>query len=64
VLQTASDAAKDQDLLSQPLSVINIGLAGFAAELETHNVEVTNIDWVPPAGGDPEMADLLSRLGA
>ena len=53
------------DLFERPLAVINIGLENFAAELrKQQNVEVMHIDWVPPAGGNPELADLLSRLGA
>jgi len=51
------------DLLQQPLVVVNIGLAGFAAELTAQEVTVVQVDWVPPAGGDRELADLLSRLG-
>ncbi|MBX2882414.1 MAG: hypothetical protein KTR32_20870 [Granulosicoccus sp.] len=50
------------DLLNQPLVVINVGLAGFAQELESQNVESLQVDWVPPAGGDSELADILSRL--
>jgi hypothetical protein len=46
---------KTADLISKPLNVINIGLEGFATDL--------NVDWSPPAGGDPKIADLLSKLG-
>ncbi len=50
-------------LLERPLKVINIGLEGFARDLYRHSVEVVHVDWTPPAGGDPELADLLSKLG-
>ncbi len=50
-------------LLEQPLKVINIGLEGFARDLDRRGVEVVHVDWTPPAGGDPELADLLSKLG-
>ena len=50
-------------LLEQPLKVINIGLESFARDLERHGVEVVQVDWAPPAGGDPELADLLPKLG-
>lgn len=50
-------------LLEQPLKVINIGLEGFATDLDRHGVEVVHVDWTPPAGGDPELAELLSKLG-
>lgn len=49
-------------LLTQPPVIINIGLEGFASELASQQVSVVQLDWRPPAGGDPELADLLSRL--
>ena len=48
-------------LSGQPV-VINVGLRGFAASLEDQDIEVVQIDWVPPAGGDQEMIDLLDDL--
>jgi len=50
-------------LLEEPLKVVNIGLEGFAQELDQQGVEVVHVDWAPPAGGDPKLADLLSKLG-
>ncbi|MFK7861655.1 MAG: hypothetical protein AB8B64_22765 [Granulosicoccus sp.] len=50
-------------LLTQTPFVINVGLAGFADELESQHVSVVHLDWRPPAGGDAELADLLSKLG-
>lgn len=50
------------ELLHQPLVVINLGLPQFAASLEEQHVEVVQVDWVPPAGGDKAMADLLDQL--
>lgn len=44
------------------LHVVNIGLDGFAADLENQGVAVVRVDWSPPAGGDPKLADLLSKL--
>ena len=52
------------DLLSSELTVINVGLESFAADLEVRGVAVLHLDWSPPAGGDAKLADLLSRLGA
>jgi hypothetical protein len=52
------------DLLDSPLEVINVGLEGFAEELLADGGEVVHVDWSPPAGGDVEMAKLLSKLGA
>ena len=56
----------DQDirpLFDVPLRVVNIGLEGFAQELESLDVPVIRVDWAPPAGGDAKLADLLSKLG-
>lgn len=50
------------DLLHQLLVVINVGLKGFAESFEVQNVEVIQVDWAPPAGGDQEMIDLLKNL--
>ena len=49
-------------LLSTPLVVINVGLGKFADSLEEQGVEVVQVDWTPPAGGDKEMMDLLDEL--
>ena len=51
-------------LFEQPLRVINVGLEGFARELDSLGVAVVQVDWRPPAGGDPTVADLLAKLGA
>ncbi len=57
-----SDKLRDT-LLGRPLKVINVGLEGFAQDLERQGVAVVRVDWRPPAGGDPKLADLLSKLG-
>jgi FdrA protein len=53
---------KIDTLLAEPLVVINIGLSMFATTLEEQRVNVIQIDWVPPAGGDKEMQDLLDEM--
>lgn len=50
------------ELLQKPIVVINIGLAKFAESLQEQKVELVQVDWVPPAGGDQEMIDLLDQL--
>lgn len=57
------NTSKVSELLTKPLSVVNVGLEGFTQELKQQNVEVVQVDWSPPAGGDPKIADLLSKLG-
>ncbi len=49
-------------LLSAPIVVINIGLSQFAQSLEEQGVEVVQVDWMPPAGGDKELMALLDDL--
>ena len=55
---------KPQDLFLNPIRVVNVGLEAFAQELESLDVPVIHVDWRPPAGGDPRIADLLSKLGS
>ena len=50
------------DFLNGPIIVINLGLARFAAELEAQGISVVQVDWLPPAGGDREMMELLDDL--
>jgi len=51
-----------EKILSVQLIVINIGLRGFAESFEEQEVEVVQVDWTPPAGGDQEMIDLLENI--
>ncbi len=53
-----------EKFLRAPLKVINVGLEVFARELERQGDAVVRVDWRPPAGGDPKLADLLSKLGS
>ncbi len=52
-----------EDLLKSPLRVVNVGLEAFSRDLEAQGVDVVQVDWSPPAGGDPRLADLLAKLG-
>ncbi|MDA0341792.1 MAG: fdrA domain protein [Proteobacteria bacterium] len=51
-----------KSLLETPLKVVNIGLESFSEALVEQGVEVVHLDWIPPGGGDPKLADLLSKL--
>ncbi len=53
---------ESKELLNQPIVAINLGLAQFAESLEKQGVEVVQVNWSPPAGGDEEMIDLLDKL--
>ena len=59
-----TDNGNPASLLAAPPRVINIGLERFAEELAAQGASVVHVDWAPPAGGDPKLADLLSRLGS
>ena len=51
-----------QSLLNGLPQVINIGLASFADELTKQGIVVVHVDWSPPARGDLELANLLTKL--
>ncbi len=55
-------ASPIEELLQEPIVIVNVGLPGFAKSLEEQDAEVVQVDWVPPAGGDKEMIDLLDQL--
>jgi hypothetical protein len=59
----ATDTTSGASLLNTPVSVINVGLQGFADELASQGVPVVHVQWQPPAGGDPILAALLAKLG-
>ena len=63
-MNTSNPITKPSDLLEQTPVIINVGLEGFSDEMQARGVKVVHVDWRPPAGGDPELADLLSRLGS
>jgi hypothetical protein len=50
------------DPLETPIVAINVGLGMFAESLRAQGVQVVQVDWVPPAGGDPQLIDLLDKL--
>jgi len=55
-------SSSTNELLQKPIVVINLGLKSFADSLKEQQVEVVQVDWVPPAGGDQEVIDLLDQL--
>ena len=50
------------ELLQSRPRVINLGLAVFATDLDAQDVDVVHVNWRPPAGGDEDLARLLSML--
>lgn len=57
------EQTKGQALLTNDLTVVNVGLEGFVKDLQDCGIAVVHVDWSPPAGGDPKMAALLAKLG-
>ncbi|MCJ7493111.1 MAG: hypothetical protein MUP68_02595 [Deltaproteobacteria bacterium] len=53
---------KLNELLGKGPVAINIGVEDFAESLQIQSVEVVQVDWVPPAGGDAELIELLDKL--
>lgn len=53
-----------RSLLGKEIRAVNVGLPSFADDLQAQGVQVTRVDWRPPAGGDQEMQKLLERLGS
>jgi len=53
---------KRASLADKPVKVINIGLESFALDLEAAGVEVVQMDWRPPTGGDDRLLALLAML--
>ncbi len=51
-----------QQLLKDGPIAINIGVQDFAVNLRLQGAEVVEIDWIPPAGGDAELMDLLDQI--
>ncbi|WP_312816156.1 DUF1116 domain-containing protein [Atlantibacter subterraneus] len=49
-------------LFSQPLNVINIGIARFSEDLKQQHVAVTQLDWTPPGLGNLEVVRVLDQL--
>ena len=58
----ASRSERRSDIFGQPISVINIGLAGFAESLRQQGVPVINVDWRPPPEGIPRLTHTKSGL--
>lgn len=53
---------KKTPIIDEPIIAINLGLGQFAESLEDQAVEVVHVSWIPPAGGDEEMMDILDKL--
>ncbi len=53
---------KLNDLLEARPIFVNVGVREFGDSLRQAGYEVIFVDWSPPAGGDPKLAELLGDL--
>jgi len=51
-------------LFGQKLKVINLGLSSFSKSLSGLDVDIVQMDFKPPAGGDTALMEVLSRTGS
>lgn len=51
-------------LFSNELKVINIGTSNFKKDLELQGVEVVQLEWKPPAGGNIELINAIDKLSS
>lgn len=51
-----------QELFSDQLNVINVGIESFSNDLREQNTPVTNLEWMPPGGGNPKLIAALDKL--
>jgi hypothetical protein len=49
-------------LFAGALSVLNVGIAGFADAIRQRGGAATQLDWAPPAAGDRAAGEALARL--
>jgi hypothetical protein len=52
----------DATILPAEVRMINIGLESFADDMRADGIPVVQLDWRPPASGNPKLAALLAKL--
>lgn len=52
----------EEKLFGESLSVINLGLPNFFDDLKRQGATCVHVDWMPPAGGDVRLIEILDRL--
>lgn len=53
-----------KDLFTQKLKVVNIGTSKFKEDLDLQSCESVQVEWKPPAGGNPELINALDFIQA
>jgi len=59
---TGAGPAKILDLFEKGLVAVNLGLESFAVNLQSCGATVLHTEWIPPAGGDAKMIEILDRI--
>jgi FdrA protein len=60
--RAAHPPLQTQRLLASPVKAVNFGVEAFAHSLDQQGARVLQMQWQPPAGGDPRLASLLAKL--
>ena len=50
-------------LFNSELVVVSVGSPAFANAIENQGFKTVQVDWIPPAGGDRQMQELLKIMG-
>lgn len=50
------------ELFSNKLHVVNVGIESFKHDMEAQHATVTHLDWMPPGRGNPEIIAALDQL--
>ncbi len=54
--------SKINELFSEKLTVLNIGIEMFNSEIAAQGEDSVQLEWTPPAGGNPQLAAALEKL--
>lgn len=57
------DCRKILELFNSELVVVSVGSPAFAKAIEDQGYQAIQVDWIPPAGGDRQMQELLKIMG-
>ncbi len=61
-VRAPGEAVPLAELLREKPVFVNVGVRDFGDALRQAGFEVVEVDWSPPAGGDPDLAALLDEL--
>lgn len=53
---------RTQQLFSERLNIINVGLERFSNSVKEQEVPAIQVDWRPPAGGNRRLMEILEKL--